>query len=174
MHARRSRYFIPFLFALLQLTIQAWYLQVAAGLVLPAFIEEKNVSSVVGKAAASQGTGSSATPSLSDIPKQDATTSEDCLFLDVLVPQAIYESPRRTDTKGKGGGMYIVICRWVITDIGQHQSWFGSMAVGIRRAIKVAMLRPSSRAPKTMARMGSYLWLSTTAWVCLVGSLVQL
>ncbi|KFY69799.1 hypothetical protein V499_09743 [Pseudogymnoascus sp. VKM F-103] len=86
----------------------AWYLQVAAGLVLPAFIEGKNVSSVVGKAAASQDSSSPATPSLSDIPKQDATTLEDCLFLDVLVPQTIYESPRRTDTKGKGGAPVLV------------------------------------------------------------------
>lgn len=106
MHARRSGYLAPFPFAPLWLTFQAWYLQVAAGPVLPAFIAGENVSSVVGKAAASQGSGSSETPSLSDIPKQESTTSEDCLFLDVLVPQAIYESPRRTDKKGKGGGMY--------------------------------------------------------------------
>lgn len=74
---------------------------------LPAFIAGENVSSIVSKAAASQGTGSSSTPSLSDIPKQEATTSEDCLFLDVLAPQAIYESPRRTEKNEKGGGMHI-------------------------------------------------------------------
>jgi hypothetical protein len=32
------------------------------------------------------------TPSLSDIPKPDPRTSEDCLFLDVIVPGAIYNS----------------------------------------------------------------------------------
>lgn len=133
------------------------------------------MSSVVGKAAASQGSGSSATPSLSDIPKQEPTTSEDCLFLDVLVPQAIYESSRRTDTKGKGGGIYIEPYEtWAIFDIEQHPSWFGSMAADIRQAIKAATLRLFSQAPKTMARMDSYMWLSTTAWVCLVGSLVRL
>ncbi|OBT60805.1 hypothetical protein VE03_09894 [Pseudogymnoascus sp. 23342-1-I1] len=86
----------------------AWYLEVAAGLVLPAFIGGENVSSVVGKAAASQSSGSLETLSLSDIPKQESTTSEDCLFLDVLVPQAIYESPRRTDKKGTGGAPVLV------------------------------------------------------------------
>ncbi|KFY46490.1 hypothetical protein V494_00448 [Pseudogymnoascus sp. VKM F-4513 (FW-928)] len=88
----------------------AWYLQVAAGQVLPAFFEGKNVSSVVGEAAGLQdsGSSSSSTPSLSDIPEQEPTTSEDCLFLDVLVPQAIYESPRRTDKKEKGGAPVLV------------------------------------------------------------------
>ncbi|KFX97985.1 hypothetical protein V490_02525 [Pseudogymnoascus sp. VKM F-3557] len=86
----------------------AWYLSVAAGVVLPAFIKGENVSSIAGKAAGSQGSGSSGTPSLSDIPKQDPTWSEDCLFLDVLVPQAIYDSPRRTEKKGKGGAPVLV------------------------------------------------------------------
>ncbi|KFY13546.1 hypothetical protein V492_03194 [Pseudogymnoascus sp. VKM F-4246] len=82
----------------------AWYVQVAARQVLPAFFEGKNVSSVVGEAAGSQGSGSSSTPSLSDIPEQEPTTSEDCLFLDVLVPQAIYESPPPVLVWIYGGG----------------------------------------------------------------------
>lgn len=107
MYGRRSWFVLPFPLVSLQLTLQAWYLQVAAGLVLPAFMAGENVSSVVGKAARSQGTASSTTPSLSDIPTQEPTTSEDCLFLDVLAPQKIYESPRRTEKNGKGGGVHI-------------------------------------------------------------------
>ena len=84
----------------------AWFLEIAGTLVLPAFISGENVSSVVEKAAGSASSGTAETPKLSDIPAQDPNTSEDCLFLDVFVPKAIYDSPRRTAMKGKGGGMY--------------------------------------------------------------------
>lgn len=63
----------------------------------------------VGKAAVSQSSRSLKLPSLCDVPKQESTTPESCLFLDVLVSQAIYELPRWIDDKGKGGDKYFEV-----------------------------------------------------------------
>ena len=44
---------------------------------------------------------STSTLSLADIPKAAAGTSEDCLFLDVMVPEKIFNSPRAKKKRGE-------------------------------------------------------------------------
>jgi hypothetical protein len=46
------------------------------------------------------GTPSSDPFDLSDIPLPEAGTTEDCLFLDVLVPKSIYEATVTSTSKG--------------------------------------------------------------------------
>ena len=65
-------------------------------LITEQFLEGVPLATLINESSSSSGS-----LSLADIPKPAAGTSEDCLFLDVMVPEKIYNSPRAKKKRGE-------------------------------------------------------------------------
>ena len=72
----------------------AWYL------IAEQFLAGVPVATLINESSSSSGS-----LSLSDLPTPDPRTSEDCLFLDVVVPEKIFNN-QRYRKKRRGGGQY--------------------------------------------------------------------
>jgi len=64
---------------------------------LTAYLTGQNISNFTNPTTQQSSAGGF---SASSLPKPDPRTSEDCLFLDVVVPQSIFTTPRKTKQNG--------------------------------------------------------------------------
>jgi hypothetical protein len=82
---------------------------------------EKYLSGVPLATLINESSSSSSSLSLSDLPTPDPKTSEDCLFLDVMVPVNIFNNQtrkqRRTERGSSNGGQYLHTCLHSFSDL---------------------------------------------------------
>ena len=99
------------------------------------------------------GAGSSSTSG--SLPKQDPRTTEDCLFLDVVVPQTVFQGASNSTNKASGAPVLV----WI---------YGGGYTAGEKSAYSAAGLIKASQASSTEGvifvslnyRLGAFGWLS--------------